>query len=205
MEAIKHDVEVFGPSRPTKFHTDYSKQGLGFYLAKKHCACAGLDPSCCDSGWRITLLGSCFLKSAVTRYVPLEGECLGVAWALEQTKYFTLGCPNLLVVMDHKPLCKILGDKAMEDITNSRILKIKERTLLWKFSIVYRPGKLNYFADCTSRNPVEASGDKECGDIIYKDDLRKEVSAVFQSSQRDSRLLQTVKCCSQTVISIFSQ
>ena len=81
----------------------------------------------------------------------------------------------------------------MEDITNSRIFKIKERTLLWKFWIVYRPGKLNYFADCTSRNPVEASGDKESGDIIYKDDLRKEVSAVFQSSQRDSRLLQTVK------------
>ena len=31
-----------------------------------------------------------FLKSAETRYVPIEGECLGVAWALEQTRYLRL-------------------------------------------------------------------------------------------------------------------
>ena len=130
VEAIKQGVEIFDPSRPTKLHTDYSKQGLGFYLAQKHCACAGLDPSCCDSGWRIILSGSLCLKQPETHYVPLEGECLGVAWALEQTKYFTLGCPNLLVVVGHKPLCKILGDKAMEDITNSTIFKLKERTLM---------------------------------------------------------------------------
>ena len=87
----------------------------------------------------------------------------------------------MLVVVDHKPLCKILGDKAMEDITNSRIFKLKERTLLWKFLIVYRPGKVNYFADCTSRNPVETSGDNESSDDDYDDDLRSKVSAVFQS------------------------
>ena len=83
--------------------------------------------------------------------------------------------------MDHKPLCKILGDKAMEDITNSRIFKFKERTLPWKFSIVYRPGKVNYFADCMSRNPVATSGDDEEDDDDHDDDLRSEVSAVFQS------------------------
>ena len=53
----------------------------------------------------------------------------------------------------------------MEDITNSRIFKLKERTLLWKFLIMYRPGKVNYFADCTSRNPVEASQDDESMEI----------------------------------------
>ena len=87
----------------------------------------------------------------------------------------------MLVVVDHKTLCKILGDKAMEDITYSRIFKLKKRTLLWKFSIVYRPGKVNYFADCTSRNPVETSGDDECNDDNYDGDLRSMVSAVFQS------------------------
>ena len=142
VDAIKQSVEIYDPARPTKLHTDYSMQGLGMYLVQKHCACTELDPSCCDSGWRITLSGSQFLKSPETCYVLLEGECLSVVWALEQTKYFTLGCPNLLVVVDHKPLCKILGDKAMEDITYSRIFKLKERTLLWKFSIVYRPGKV---------------------------------------------------------------
>ena len=49
VDAIKHGVEIFNPARPTKLHTDYSKQGLGFYLAQKHCACIELDQSCCDS------------------------------------------------------------------------------------------------------------------------------------------------------------
>ena len=107
MDAIKHGVEIFDPARPTKLHTDYSKQGLGFYLAQKHCACTELDPSCCDSGWRITLSGSRFLKLPETHYLLLEGECLGVVWPLEQRKYFTLGCPNLLVVVDHKHHTKL--------------------------------------------------------------------------------------------------
>ena len=180
VEAIKNGVEIFDPERPTKLHTDYSKQGLGFYLAQKHCSCPNLNPSCCENGWRITLSGSRFLKPPETRYVPIEGECLGVAWALEQTKYFTLGCPNLLVVVDHKPLCKVLGDKAMEDITNSRIFKLKERTLPWKFSITYRPGKLNYFADCTSRNPVEMSEENVNAEDYCEAELVNEVSAMFQ-------------------------
>ena len=111
-------------------------------------------------------------------YVPIEGECLGVAWALEQTRYFTLGCPTLLVVVDHKPLVKVLYDKAMEDITNSRMFKLKERTLPWKFSIIYRPGKLNYFADGTSRNPVEPDDDET--DVECETELVSEVSAMFQ-------------------------
>merc|ERR1712030_86686 len=85
-----------------------------------------------------------------------------------------LGCPNLIIVVDHKPLCKILGDRAMEDITNSRIFKLKERTLMWKFSIVYRPGKVNYFADCMSRNPVAVPVDDEDSEDDWEGDLRSE-------------------------------
>ena len=101
---------------------------------------------------------------------------MGVSLALEQTKYFTLGCPVLLVATDHKPLCKVLGDKEMDEISNSRIFKFKERTLPWKFSIVYRPGKVNYFADGTSRNP---SGLSQPDDDTCEDDLTAEVSAMF--------------------------
>ena len=142
VKAIREGVEIFDPSLPTKLQTDYSKTGLGFYLAQKHCECKDDAPDCCEDGWRLTLSGSRFLKSAETRYVPIEGECLGVAWALEQTRYFTLGCPNLTVMVDHKPLCKVLGDKELEDITNARLFKMKERTLPWQFSIVYRPATL---------------------------------------------------------------
>ena len=180
VNAIKEGVEIFDPSLPTKLHTDYSKTGLGFYLAQKHCVCPGVVPDCCEDGWRITLAGSRFLKAAEVRYVPLEGECLGVAWALEQTRYFTLGCPNLVVVVDHKPLCKVLGDKELEDITNARLFKMKERTLPWQFTVVYRPGKLNYFADGTSRNPGSQTDDID-ENSSFEEVLSLEISAMLTS------------------------
>ena len=40
------------------------------------------------------MAGSRFLTGAEKRYAAIEGEALAVAWGLEQTKYFTQGCPN---------------------------------------------------------------------------------------------------------------
>ena len=54
--------------------------------------------------------GRRFLSQTETNYAPVEGEALAVAWALEQTKFFTMGCNNLLIIVDHKPLVKIFGD-----------------------------------------------------------------------------------------------
>ena len=88
------------------------------------------------------------------RHADIEGEALAVAWALEQTKFFTMGCDNLVVVTDHLPLCKIFGDRMLDEIVNSRLFRRKQRTLLRKFSIVWMPGKRNWFADATSRHPV---------------------------------------------------
>ena len=77
------------------------------------------------------LAGSQFLNSAESRYVPVEGEALAVAWGLDQTKYFTQGCPNLLVVTDHKPLVKILGDRTLDKIVNPKLFRQKQRTGMW--------------------------------------------------------------------------
>ena len=48
---------------------------------------------------------------------------------LEQSKFYTLGCPRLYVATDHKPLVGILCDRALDTIANPRIVSIKERTL----------------------------------------------------------------------------
>ena len=103
---------------------------------------------------------------------------MGVAWALEQTKYFTLRCIELLVVVDHGPACEILGDKAMEDITNARIFQFKEKTLPWIFSIAYRPSKTNHVAGWMARNPVETPGEDERDVHDQNNALRSEISAV---------------------------
>ena len=101
----------------------------------------------------MTLAGSRFLIGPEQRYVAIEGEALAIAWALEQTKYFTLGCENLIVATDHKPLVAIFQDKELTQIANPRIFRLKQRTLWWTFKVVYLAGSTNSAADAVSRHP----------------------------------------------------
>ena len=57
-------------------------------------------------------------------YAAIEGESLAIAWSLEQTEYFTKGCKDLVIVTDHKPLVKIFGDRALNEIKNTRIFRL---------------------------------------------------------------------------------
>ena len=153
--AIRERVEIFDPSHRTCLKPDWSKTGIGFFLSQKHCDCSSSSTGCCNDGWKITLDGPRFLKPA-GEAEPIEGEALATAWSLEQTRYFTLGCDNLLVITDHKPLVKLFGDRLLDEITNPRLFRIKQQTLLWRFDIEHCPGKTNHCADAMSHNPVEA-------------------------------------------------
>ena len=157
IEAIREGVEIFDVRKRTCLRPDWSKQGIGYFLLQQHCACTSGIPDCCMGGWRITLAGSRFLSSAEQRYAAIEGEALAVAWGLEQTRYFTQGCDNVVVVTDHKPLVKIFGDRTLDEITNLRLFRLKQRTLPWRFDIVHLPGKSNYAADAASRHPSPSS------------------------------------------------
>ena len=70
---------------------------------------------------------------------------------------FTLGCTNLVVAVDHKPLLGILNDRDLGNINNPRLQNIKQHTLKWNFSIVHIPGKLHVGPDAVSRNPSSVS------------------------------------------------
>ena len=67
----------------------------------------------------------------------------------------------MLVVSDHQPLKKLLGDRTLDEITNSRLLKLKQRTFPWYFEIDYLPGIDNPAADATSRNPSDSPNEVE--------------------------------------------
>ena len=99
------------------------------------------------------MAGSRFNSDAESRYAPIEGEALAVVWALEQSKFFTQGCDKLIVATDHKPLVGLLMDRTMDQVSNARLLRIKQKILLWKFTVIHVPGKTNYFTDATSRRP----------------------------------------------------
>ena len=58
-----------------------------------------------------------------------------MADSLDKARYFELGCEDLTVAVDHKPLLKILGDRSLEDLPNTRLRKLKEKTLRYIFKI----------------------------------------------------------------------
>ena len=168
--AISEGLEIYDPARVTCLQTDYSGTGVGYWLRQKYCECKVNQPDCCPAGWKITLVGSRFLRDAEKRYAAIEGECLAVAWSLEDTRWFTLGCKSLIIATDHKPLLRILGDKSLEAIQNPRLFRLKQRTLMWSFNIMYVAGKNNHAADATSRNPGSRCKEDTLAIIRLEDD-----------------------------------
>ena len=96
-----------------------------------------------------------FITEPESWYADTEGECLAVTWSLNNTHMFVLGCKELIVVMDHKPLLGILNERNINSITNSRLQSLKEKTLQQQYTVQYCPGKWNCGADSVSQDPCK--------------------------------------------------
>ena len=151
IRAVTDGVRQFDVDRWTCLATDWSRQGIGFFLMQKYCKCENLHPSCCKGGWKLVLAGGRFTKPAESRYSPVEGELLGVVDALHKCRHFVLGCSKLIVAVDHKPLLGLLNDKSLADIQNPRLLMLKEKTLWFQFQVIHVPGRINSGPDYLSR------------------------------------------------------
>ena len=125
IEAIKHGIRICDPKRVTCLSIDWCYRGIGYYLFQKHWDYHSKLPDCSDDKWQVTLAGSRFLMGPKERYATIEGKALGLVWALEQTKYFTLGCENLTVATNHELLFGIFNDKELRNISNPRIFRLK--------------------------------------------------------------------------------
>ena len=73
-----------------------------------------------------------------------------------------------IVSVDHKPLLKVFGDKPLEEITNPRLQKFKEKAMMYKFQIKHTPGKDNAGADAASRYPnQQPTGSRICHTLLH--------------------------------------
>lgn len=54
-----------------------------------------------------------------------------MTWCLQKTRLL-LGCPNLTIITDQRPLNKLLGDRALNNVTNPWLFHLKEQTLAGK-------------------------------------------------------------------------
>ncbi|CAC5397319.1 unnamed protein product [Mytilus coruscus] len=154
IQEMKEGVRLFDSARMTCLTTDWSVDGIGFFLMQKYCQCSSKTPILCNDGWKLCLVGSRFTHSSESRYAPIEGEALAVVYALHETRYYVRGCKDLLVANDHKPLLKILNARSLTDIANRRLLKLKEKTLGYRFTITHVPGRNNLGPVAASRYPV---------------------------------------------------
>ena len=59
-------------------------------------------------------MGSRFTHTAEANYSTTEGELLVQADALHKTKYFTLGCPKLILETDQMPLLGLLANRNLD-------------------------------------------------------------------------------------------
>ena len=143
IKSIERGVKIFDLKWKTALTTDFSRTGIGYWLGQKYFQCTSDVPDCCESGWWVTLANSRFLKDAEVKYAPIEGEALAIAWSLEDTKFFTLGCDDLIITTDHIHIVKIFGDHSLDEISNSHLFSFKQRSLPWRFKIVHTPGLLS--------------------------------------------------------------
>ena len=80
-------------------------------------------------------VASRFCHPAEQNYSPVEGEALSASAGLHKFRHFVMGCKDLYLVVDHKPLVKLLGDRNFEDIPYTRLLRLKEKTLSFRFTV----------------------------------------------------------------------
>ena len=150
---IEEGVRIYDKSKPTCLATDWSKTGIGFWLYQKHCSCSSSNPNCCATGWKVAMVGSRFTQQAEANYAPIEGEALAVTYALEKAKFFVLGCKDLTIAVDHKPLLGVFNERSL-DMPNRRLCNLKEKTLPYRFRMIHIAGLKNKTADALSRHPT---------------------------------------------------
>ena len=110
---------------------------------------------------------------------------MAVVYALKQCRMFVMGCPKLVVAVDHKPLTRILNDRPLETIENPVLLRLKEKTLPYNFDIVHIPGKRNCGPDAASRYPTRTAPMMHDDTDALHEELTK-CAAAFAESQSAS-------------------
>ncbi len=76
-------------------------------------------------------------------------------------------------------------------MSNSRLFRLKQRTLPWRFDIVHRPGKTNHAADATYRHPSPSSSEI-CYSLGIPSESDLAESTLMASIREDSQALSAI-------------
>ena len=136
----------FDSSWNTRLITDTSRlRGLGFVLMQHK-----------DDKTKVVQCGSRSVSPAEKNYSTLELELTAIVWAVYKCDFFLKGISKFEVVTDHHPLVGIFA-KALSQIDNARITRLREKISDCPSEIRWMAGKDNVIADALSRAPPAMS------------------------------------------------
>ena len=168
-------------SKPLKVFCDASPKGLGACMV--HVMPTGDE--------RPVAYVSRSLSSAEQNYAQIEREALAIVFAVRRFHQYLYG-RTFTLVTDHRPLCKILGEK--ESIPPLAAARMQCWALLlsaYQYKIQYIPGKLNCSADCMSRLP-SPTAKRDSAEKIYSLVLTEQLpvlaSQIARASETDKEI-----------------
>ena len=91
-----------------------------------------------------------------------------MVYALQKTIYFVLGCKQLIIAIDHRPMLGIFGDRDLESVDNPRLRKLKEKSLVLRFTMTHVPEYpfqhtcCDYFSFSNRFNIYEGKSEATC-------------------------------------------
>ena len=167
-------VHPFNPQLRTELLTDASRlHGIGYALVQWSS----------NNEIKLVHCGSRSLTAAEKNYSTIELELLALVWATEKSKFYLFGSPPYQATTDHKPLQGLFA-KDLQDITNTRLQRLRERLTDYSFTVNWVPGKTHQIADALSRAPVfepdatvTPSSEATCNSVRITRSLQKLVEA----------------------------
>ena len=78
---------------------------------------------------------------------------MAIQWAVQKCDFYLRGLPNFNIWTDHEPLVGIF-DKCLHQLDNLRLTRMREKLIVYSFTVKWVEGKTHYIADALSRYPV---------------------------------------------------
>uniref|UniRef100_A0A3B3YDY6 Gypsy retrotransposon integrase-like protein 1 n=1 Tax=Poecilia mexicana TaxID=48701 RepID=A0A3B3YDY6_9TELE len=143
---------------PFVLHTDASQQGLGAVLYQRQ-----------SGKLKVISYGSRTLTPAEKNYNLHSGklEFLALKWAVcEKFRDYLFYAPHFTVYTDNNPLTYVMGTAKLNAAGHRWVGELAD----FRFSIKYRPGKVNADADTLSRLPLDINSYvEECTEELNRD------------------------------------
>ena len=139
-------LQPYDSSLPTTFSVDTSNlEGTGFILMQEGA----------QGKKRVVRCSSVAAKKSWAGLSPIEVEAVGLCWSAKSLDYYLRCCPEVLCILDHKPL-QTLMEAPLESLS-PRMLRACLELLPYRIKYVWAPGRCLSICDALGRRPGRTS------------------------------------------------